>query len=103
LSALPAKFCVHGHTAPGIAFSRLVLPPGRPGPIIDLEQEAPVGGSRRSTMPIYVFRCGACGEQFERTMAVAERVKAVPPCPKCGSERVQPVLSGFSAKTSRKS
>jgi putative FmdB family regulatory protein len=54
-------------------------------------------------MPIYVFRCGACAEQFERTMSVAERVKALPPCPKCGSDRVQPVLSGFSAKTSRKS
>jgi len=54
-------------------------------------------------MPNYVFRCGACGEQFERTMSVAERGQATPKCPQCGSERVKPVLSGFFAKTSRKS
>jgi len=54
-------------------------------------------------MPTYVFMCAACGERFERTMSVAERSQASPRCPKCGEDKVKPVLTGFFAKTSRKS
>ena len=53
-------------------------------------------------MPRYDFRCAKCGEVFERRMTVAEREKARPVCPACKGRKVQPVLSGFMAKTSRK-
>jgi putative FmdB family regulatory protein len=54
-------------------------------------------------MPTYVFRCVKCGHEFERVMTVTQREKARPSCPKCKGRKVQPVLSGFFAKTSRKS
>ncbi len=54
-------------------------------------------------MPIYVFRCEKCSHEFEKTMTVAVRDRARPVCPKCKGRRVTPVLSGFFAKTKRKS
>jgi putative FmdB family regulatory protein len=44
-----------------------------------------------------------CNAQFEKTMTVAQREKARPTCPECKGRKVEPVLSGFFAKTSRKS
>ena len=54
-------------------------------------------------MPVYVFRCVKCDAQFEKTMTVAQREKAKPTCPECKGRKVVPVLSGFFAKTNRKS
>jgi putative FmdB family regulatory protein len=54
-------------------------------------------------MPIYVFRCSACGEQFERRLTVAEREQGTLACPACHAVTIEPVLSSFFAKTSRKS
>lgn len=54
-------------------------------------------------MPVYVFRCRKCDSQFEKSMTVSQREKAKPACPDCGDKKVVPVLSGFFAKTSRKS
>ena len=54
-------------------------------------------------MPVYVFRCVKCNATFEKTMTVAQREKAKPVCPKCKGRKVVPVLSGFFAKTKRKS
>jgi putative FmdB family regulatory protein len=54
-------------------------------------------------MPVYVFRCVKCNAEFEKTMTVAKREKAKPTCPKCKGRKVVPVLSGFFAKTKRKS
>ena len=34
-------------------------------------------------MPIYVYKCPRCGEQFERQMKVADYTSLVR-CPKCG-------------------
>jgi putative FmdB family regulatory protein len=45
-------------------------------------------------MPIYEYRCGACGEKFEkwqRSMSCAE----APRCPKCGSTQVSKAISMF--------
>lgn len=45
-------------------------------------------------MPIYEYRCGECGEKFEkwlRSMTGAEEIR----CPKCGSRRVEKALSLF--------
>jgi putative FmdB family regulatory protein len=54
-------------------------------------------------MPVYEFRCQKCSSEFQKTMTVAQRDKAKPVCPDCGGKKVVPVLSGFFAKTSRKS
>ena len=54
-------------------------------------------------MPTYVFRCSKCRKVFEKVMTVAQREQARPVCPKCRGRKVEPVLSGFFAKTSRKS
>ena len=54
-------------------------------------------------MPIYVFRCEKCNHQFEKAMTVAERETSRPVCPKCKGRKSVPVLTGFFAKTRRKS
>lgn len=54
-------------------------------------------------MPIYSYRCNACQHTFDLSMTVAERETATVSCPKCGSDKVERLLSGFYAKTSRKS
>ncbi len=54
-------------------------------------------------MPTYEFKCRKCGHVFERRMTVSQREKARPSCPECKGRRVEPVFSGFMARTSRKS
>jgi putative FmdB family regulatory protein len=54
-------------------------------------------------MPTYEFRCNDCGTVFERQEHIAEHEKSHPPCPKCNSKAVQPVLADFYAVTSKKS
>ena len=59
---------------------------------------------RRCCMPTYVFKCGACGEQFEKVMSISEREKGKPPaCPKCKKHKAERVFTSFFAKTTRKS
>jgi putative FmdB family regulatory protein len=41
-------------------------------------------------MPIYEFRCDACGERFERLVAADT---AAVECPRCGAERSERVYS----------
>jgi putative FmdB family regulatory protein len=53
-------------------------------------------------MPVYEFRCGACGETFEIISSLADReAKAV--CPACGDRDVKPVFSSVSLGGSRTS
>lgn len=40
-------------------------------------------------MPIYEFRCESCGEDFEELVFGG----AIPPCPKCASEKVHKLMS----------
>jgi putative FmdB family regulatory protein len=54
-------------------------------------------------MPTYEFRCTECHHEYERVMSVAEHDEGPPECPECGSESVEQILTGFFAKTSRKS
>ena len=54
-------------------------------------------------MPNYEFRCKECGTIFERQEHIAEHEKSHPPCPKCNSKAVEPVLVDFYAVTSKKS
>jgi putative FmdB family regulatory protein len=45
------------------------------------------------SMPIYEYVCMSCESHFEELVKPGER----PPCPDCGSERVQKQLSVFAA------
>jgi putative FmdB family regulatory protein len=53
-------------------------------------------------MPRYEFRCESCGKGFEMTLTLTERANAEVNCPNCGSEKVIPQLTVFTARTSRK-
>jgi len=56
-------------------------------------------------MPIYEYRCTACGERFSRQESIEEHGadRPLPACPKCGAQAVEAVVSLFFAKTVRKS
>ena len=43
-------------------------------------------------MPLYDYRCKACGEAFEALV----RPPAAPACPACASADLERLLSGFS-------
>jgi putative FmdB family regulatory protein len=43
-------------------------------------------------MPVYEFRCRACGERFDELVAPSE----VPPCPACGAKEPERVFSSIS-------
>jgi putative FmdB family regulatory protein len=42
-------------------------------------------------MPIYEYRCTACGERFEEFLKLS--TSPAPPCPKCGAEGVERLWS----------
>jgi putative FmdB family regulatory protein len=46
-------------------------------------------------MPIYEYRCGACGRSFERLVHGREAIA----CPACGSADVSRLLSLFGFKS----
>jgi putative FmdB family regulatory protein len=45
-------------------------------------------------MPLYEYRCGACGHRFEALLV--RREEAAPPCPRCGDPQVEKMLSTFA-------
>jgi len=54
-------------------------------------------------MPTYEFRCTKCGESFSIRAHISDFARAKVSCPKCKSTSVERVLSGFYARTPRKS
>jgi putative FmdB family regulatory protein len=54
-------------------------------------------------MPTYAYRCGQCGETFERVETISEHGTTKPQCPKCGSDKVASVPTTFFAMTGKKS
>lgn len=48
-------------------------------------------------MPIYEFRCPACGKRFEKLCALGEDTKSIS-CPDCGTAGPQRLLSTFAAR-----
>ena len=47
-------------------------------------------------MPIYEYRCAACGEKFEEYLSLS--TKPPPSCPACESGDVQRVLSQINTE-----
>jgi putative FmdB family regulatory protein len=46
-------------------------------------------------MPIYEFKCEACGRRFEELCSIGVDCQK---CPQCGSERVVKLISAFAAR-----
>jgi putative FmdB family regulatory protein len=60
----------------------------------------PAGGNK--TMPIFEFRCGKCGENFEVFFRSRDEKVAIL-CPKCGSKKAKRLMSAFAGKVGRTS
>ena len=58
---------------------------------------------REGTMPNYEFRCQKCKKTFAERLTFKEYDQHKVKCRKCGSTKVQPVISSTFAKTSKKS
>jgi putative FmdB family regulatory protein len=55
-------------------------------------------------MPTFEYACKDCGKEFIVFLSIKEyEAKPKITCPHCESDHVERKLSGFSAKTSRKS
>ncbi len=54
-------------------------------------------------MPFYDYRCRECKKEFSKILTLSEYEKGGIKCPKCGSKKVEQVLSSFFAVTARKS
>ncbi|WP_022853827.1 FmdB family zinc ribbon protein [Thermodesulfatator atlanticus] len=51
-------------------------------------------------MPIYEFTCADCGETFEE-LVLGGKIEGLK-CPKCGSERVEKIMSACAFKSGAK-
>lgn len=54
-------------------------------------------------MPMYDYICLDCGKEALITLTLKDHDTHNVKCPSCGSKLVEQVISGFTAKTSRKS
>lgn len=54
-------------------------------------------------MSEYVFHCQDCGKEFTRSLHMSDREKGNVTCPHCGSQKVDQVVTAFSAVTAKKS
>jgi putative FmdB family regulatory protein len=50
-------------------------------------------------VPLYEYRCGQCGEQFEATQSVYTRVEDTE-CPHCHARQATRLMSSFSSSVS---
>ncbi|KAB0664715.1 zinc ribbon domain-containing protein [Oryzomonas japonica] len=58
---------------------------------------------RTTAMPIYEYRCEACGTIFSVKMSMADHEQGPRVCPTCKGSNVLPHYTTFYAKTSKKS
>ncbi len=54
-------------------------------------------------MPSYDFQCKDCGKEFTQMMSISQKEKKKAKCPHCQGRKVNQLMSGFMAITSRKS
>jgi putative FmdB family regulatory protein len=57
----------------------------------------------QGAMPTYAYRCGKCGETFEKVETISEHGAEKPQCPKCRSDNVTSIPTRFVAMTGKKS
>ena len=49
-------------------------------------------------MPLYEYRCGACGNKFEKLVRGKEKIT----CPRCGDAKPRKLFSTFGVKSGDK-
>ena len=54
---------------------------------------------RRISLPLYEYRCGACGALFELLRRVGQDAEGVS-CPRCGQREVEKEFSTFAGSVS---
>lgn len=54
-------------------------------------------------MPMYEYKCLDCGKEFVLALTLNEHESGSAACPHCQSKKLGQMITGFSAKTSRKS
>jgi len=54
-------------------------------------------------MPSYEYRCGRCNKTFSVVLTISDHDARKVKCPKCGSKKLDQLISQFLTKTSRKS
>ena len=54
-------------------------------------------------MPTYEYYCRSCHESFSRREKMDEHGSNTPTCPRCQSRDIEHKMSGFYARTARKS
>lgn len=54
-------------------------------------------------MPAYDYQCQECRRKFTEQQTFAEHDRKRVKCPKCGSRKVERIISEVFAKTSKKS
>ncbi len=54
-------------------------------------------------MPRYEYHCEACNKEFELVLTLHEHDEEKIKCPKCGSKKVQQMVTAFTVVTSKKS
>jgi putative FmdB family regulatory protein len=47
-------------------------------------------------MPVYEYRCAACGEKYEEYLTLS--TNPAPPCPACGCEGAERLLSRINTE-----
>jgi putative FmdB family regulatory protein len=53
-------------------------------------------GLDSAPMPIYEYRCERCEERYEEYLSTSD--KPAPPCPRCGSKKVERLLSQINTE-----
>ncbi len=54
-------------------------------------------------MPMYDYKCQDCGKEFHLALSLKDHESGAAKCPSCGSKKLEQEITGFVAKTSRKS
>jgi putative FmdB family regulatory protein len=58
---------------------------------------------KEDAMPLYDYECKECQKVFTAALTLREHASKEAACPGCGSKNLEQLISGFIAKTDRKS
>lgn len=54
-------------------------------------------------MPMYDYKCLDCGKECLLALSLKEHESGAATCPHCGSKNMQQLITGFIARTAKKS